>query len=117
MERRSGGEHTRALWRVVKDKSRQEISVLDEGIHDFFGKRLKQAHFVGRAKHNLGEGMIDPERRAKVIQKWEKGFLRQGFQPGAGTKIAEAVLSVFENEQEVAEQKGDYRPKRKFFRT
>lgn len=116
MERRSGGERTRALWTVVKDKCRQEISSLDEVIHDVFGKRLKQAHYVGRAKHNLGEGMVDPERREKVIQKWENGFLRQGFQPGAGSTIAEAVLSVFENEQKVAEQKGDYRPKRKFFR-
>lgn len=117
MERRKGGERGILLWRVAKDRARKEISDIDSNIRNLFGTRLARVHIIGRVKTHLGEEIIDSERRRQVLQDWEKGFQGMGFQPGAGTRIAEAVLGVFENEQEVAEQKGDYRPKRKFFRT
>jgi len=62
MERRRGIERTRAMWAAVKDVARKEIVKLDEHLFDFFGKRLKEAHFIGKAKTHLGESVVDPKR-------------------------------------------------------
>lgn len=108
MERRRGIERTRAMWAAVKDVALKEIVKLDEHLFDFFGKRLKETHFIGKAKTHLGESVVDPKRREEVLNSWEQGFQRRGFQPGTGTKIGTVVLEVFENEQQVARDRGDY---------
>ena len=105
------------MWAAVKEIAHSEISRLDNHIQELFGKRLDQVGFIGKAKSHLGEEINEPDREEKVLRDWEHRFQKMGFLPGAGTKIGQAVAEVYQDEQRASKERGDYRPKRKFFRT
>lgn len=116
MERHSP-EHSRSYWQSVKETVRSRIESADTHLITFFGKRLKEVQIMARAKFHLEEDTTDQSQRNIVYERFERGFNRLGFQPGAGEKIARVVLEVFENEQRVERARiSGQRPKRKFFK-
>ncbi len=115
MERR-GPEHGRNYWQSVKETVRSRIESADTHLITFFGKRLKEVQTMARAKFHLGEDTINESQRNIVRERFERGFSRLGFQPGAGETIAKAILEVFENEQRVERARISGQKPKKFFR-
>lgn len=99
MSERPTGERHPNGWRAFKEVARREIKKIDTTLQNLFADRLKQVSIIHRAKMHLGEPVVDEERRGEVITSWEKALVERGFREGAGTIIANAILTVFEGEQ------------------
>lgn len=69
---------------------RQRIDAVDGEILDCLSRRLRLASAIGALKRREGLHVVDPEREARVWERWREGSLARGLDP----ELARAVLDL-----------------------